>query len=119
MMNTREAILSFAQAEKAKAALLMAAQLVELYQGLPEHERHSAERILRAVVGMIASEIHVARATSPLALWTDVEKSLSTALVMMNSGVAAEAGYHLAVAVSGATTIGQRAMEHLIAEKLI
>lgn len=118
-MNTREAILSFAQSEKAKSGLLMAAQLVELYNGLPEHDRHSADRILRTLVGMIANEIHLSRKMSPLELWNDVEKSLSTALVMMNSGVMSEAGYHIALAVSSATTIGQRSMEHLIAEKLL
>jgi hypothetical protein len=48
-----------------------------------------------------------------------VDKSLNTALVMMNSGVLSEASYHIVQAISGVTTIGQRSMEHLIREKLL
>ena len=40
----------------------------------------------------------------------EVEKSIDTAMVMINSGVAHEAGYHLTQALTRVTTIGQRSM---------
>ena len=46
-MEPKEAILAFSQSEKAKAGLLMASQLLEIYKGIPDHERHGAERFLR------------------------------------------------------------------------
>lgn len=118
-METREAILAFSQSEKAKAGLLMVSQLLEVYQGLPEHEKHGLERFLRPLIGMIANEIQLARRIVPSVSWAGIEKSLNTALVMMNSGVPAEAGWHIVQAISGATTIGQRAMERLQQERLI
>jgi hypothetical protein len=56
---------------------------------------------------------------TPADLWTPVDKSLNTALVMMNSGVLSEATYHVVQAISAVTTIGQRAMQHLINQKLL
>ena len=118
-MQTKEAIMAYAQSEKAKAGLLMAAQLLEIYHGLPDHDRHGAERFLRPLLGMISSEIHLSRKLTSPELWASVDKSLNTALVMMNSGVLSEASYHVVQAISGVTTIGQRSMEHLIREKLL
>lgn len=118
-MQTKEAILAFSQSEKAKAGLLMAAQLLEISNGLPDHERHGAERFLRPLLGMISNEIHLSKKMTSPELWASVDKSLNTALVMMNSGVLAEASYHIVQAISGVTTIGQRSMEFLIKEKLL
>jgi hypothetical protein len=39
-----------------------------------------------------------------------VEKNIDTAMVMISSGVAHEAGYHLTQALTQVTTIGQRSM---------
>jgi hypothetical protein len=118
-METKEAILAFSQSEKAKAGLLMVSQLLEIYTGLPDHERHAAERFLRPLIAMIANEIHLSKKMTPSDLWAPVDKSLNTALVMMNSGVLSEATYHVVQAISAVTTIGQRAMQHLISQKLL
>jgi hypothetical protein len=118
-METKEAILAYSQSEKAKVGLLMAAQLIEMCNGLPDHEKHAAERILRPLIGMIANEVHLSRKMTSAEMWTSVDKSLSTALVMMNSGVLSEATYHVAQAISAVTTIGQRAMQHLMDQKLL
>jgi len=118
-MEIREAILSYSQSEKAKAGLLMASQLLEIYNGLPEHERHAAERFLRPLVAMIANEVHLSKKMTSADMWAGVEKSLNAALVMMNSGVLSEATYHVVQAISAVTTIGQRAMQHLINQKLL
>ncbi|MCU0605479.1 MAG: hypothetical protein MUC33_22795 [Desulfobacterales bacterium] len=118
-METKEAILAYAQSEKAKAGLLMAAQLLEIYKGMPDHERHAAERVLRPLISMIANEVYLSKKMTAVVLWAGVEKSLNTALVLMNSGVLAEATYHVVQAISAVTTIGQRAMQHLMDQKLL
>ena len=118
-MDTKEAILAFSQSEKAKAGLLMAAQLLELLNGLPDHEKHTAERFLRPLIGMISNEIHLSKKMTSSDSWSAVEKSLNAALVMLNSGVPSEATYHIVQAISAATTIGQRSMEFLLSQKLL
>jgi len=118
-METREAILAYSQSEKAKVGLLMAAQLIEMCNGMPDHEKHAAERFLRPLIGMIANEVHLSRKMTSADMWATVDKSLNTALVMMNSGVLSEATYHVAQAISAVTTIGQRAMQHLMNQKLL
>jgi hypothetical protein len=42
-----------------------------------------------------------------------VEKNIDTAMVMIDSSVAHEAGYHLTQALTQVTTIGQRSMSIL------
>jgi hypothetical protein len=118
-MDTREAILAYSQSEKAKAGLLMAAQLIEVYNGMPEHDRHAAERFLRPLIAMIANEVYLSKKMTSADMWAGVDKSLQAALVMMNSGVPTEANYHVVQAISAVTTIGQRAMQHLMNQKLL
>jgi hypothetical protein len=43
-MEIKEAILAYAQSEKAKAGLLMASQLLEIYNGMPDHESTSPRK---------------------------------------------------------------------------
>jgi hypothetical protein len=109
-MKIPEAILSFSQSEKIKAGLIWASQAVEIYKPLPEADRPGAEKIIAAVVNMIGSEILICRKTAPDELWLKVEKNIDTAMVMINSNVAHEAGYHLTQALTQVTTIGQRSM---------
>jgi hypothetical protein len=118
-METKEAILAFSQSEKAKAGLLMASQLLETYNGMNDHERHVAERFLRMFIAMIANEVFLSKKMVSSDMWSSVEKSLNAALVMMNSGVFSEATYHVVQAISAVTTIGQRAMQHLLNQKLL
>ena len=112
-MQTPEAITTFSQSEKIKAGLIWATQLVELNNALPEADKAGAEKIIKAIVDMIGSEILICQKSAPNALWTEVEKSIDTAMVMINSSVAHEAAYHLTQALTQVTTIGQRSMSIL------
>jgi hypothetical protein len=118
-MQIREAIITFSQSEKIKAGLIWASQAVEVYKTLPEADKSGAEKIIAAIVNMIGSEILICRKSAPNALWTAVEKSIDTAMVMINSNVTHEAGYHLAQALTQTTTIGQRSMSILKDEALL
>jgi hypothetical protein len=75
--------------------------------------------MLKALVGMIANEIGIAKKAAPHNSWLDAEKDIDTALVMLNSGVAHESGYHLTRALSKVTTIGQQSMTLLVKEGLL
>ncbi len=68
---------------------------------------------------MIATEIHVAIKAAPHDVWLKAEKDINTALVMLNSGVTHEAGFHLTQALTQVTTIGQQSMTLLTDKELL
>jgi hypothetical protein len=61
----------------------------------------------------------VAIKAAPHKLWLAAEKDINTALVMLNSGVTHEAGYHLTQALTQITTIGQQSMSLLTDKGLV
>jgi hypothetical protein len=112
-MQIHDAITTFSQSEKIKAGLIWTTQAIEMYKALPEGDKPGAEKIIKAFVDMIGSEILICRKSAPDDLWVEVEKNIDTAMVMINSSVAHEAGYHLTQALTRVTTIGQRSMSIL------
>lgn len=109
-MKTADAITTFSQSEKIKAGLIWVTQAIEIYKALPEADKQGAEKIIKALVDMIGSEILICKKSAPNELWLEIEKNIDTAMVMINSGVAHEAVYHLTQALTKVTTIGQRSM---------
>lgn len=118
-MNTDQAIKAFSQSEKLKSALIWASQLVEVNIALAESDKPGAERIIKTLVSMIGNEISVAQKAAPHDDWLAAEKDVNTAMVMLNSGVAHESGYHLTQALSKITNIGQQSMTVLIEKGLL
>ncbi len=118
-MQINEAIKAFSQSEKIKSGLIWATQIVAVYMALPESEKPGAERMLKAMIDMIGNEIHIADRSAPNKLWLEAEKQIDTAMVMLNSGVAQESGYHLTQALTKVTTIGHHAMTHLVDNGLL
>ena len=118
-MEINDAIITFSQCEKIKACLIWASQAVEVYKALPETDKPGAEKIIAAIVNMIGSEILICRKLAPSELWTAVEKSIDTAIMMINSNITQEAAYHLTRALTQTTTIGQRSMSILTDKKLL
>jgi len=112
-MEINEAVTTFSQSEKIKAGLIWTTQAIELYKSLPEGDKPGAEKIIKTIVSMIGSEIFICQKAAPNELWVEVEKNIDTAMVMINSSVAHEAGYHLTQALTKVTTIGQRSMSIL------
>ena len=109
-MKTANAITTFSQSEKIKGGLIWLTQAIELFKALPEADKAGAEKIIKALVDMVGSEILICKKSAPDERWLEVEKNIDTALVMINSGVTQEAGYHLTQALTQVTTIGQRSM---------
>jgi hypothetical protein len=118
-MHVNQAIIAFSQSEKLKSGIIWASQIIEMYIALSESEKPGAERVLKTLINMIAAEVHVAKKAAPHDVWQDVEKDIDTALVMLNSGVPHEAGYHLTQALTKVTTIGQQSMTFLTEEGLL
>ena len=119
MMETNEAIMAFSQSEKIKSALIWATQLADVHLALAEADKPGAEKIIKTLVGMIYNEISIAHKAAPHENWLQAEKDMNTALVMLNSGVTHESGYHLTQALSKVTSIGQQSMTQLVEEGLL
>ena len=64
-MKIDEAITTFSQSEKIKAGLIWATQAIEIYKALPEADKPGAEKILKAIVDMIGSEILICKKSAP------------------------------------------------------
>ena len=118
-METNQAIKAFAQSEKLKSALIWASQLGEVHLALAEADKPGAEKIIKTLVSMIGNEIGVAQKAAPHDGWQEAAKDINTAMVMLNSGVAHETGYHLTQALSKVTNIGQQSMKLLLDEGLL
>lgn len=112
-MDTKEAILAFSQSEKIKSGIIWVTQALGVLTGLPEKNRKSAERIAHVFIGLMLTDVHLAVKVTTDPTWRDVEKNIDLALVMLDSGVSQEAGYHLTHALSHVTNIGQRSMRDL------
>lgn len=118
-MQTREAIVSFSQSEKVKTGLIWCSQCLQLALNLPAEAQQGAMQMVRNLVSMISNESQLARQVSKDDIWLEVDKSLSTARVMLDSKVEQEATYHLTQALSQVNRIGQEAMTLLINQGLL
>ena len=112
-MEISEAILAFSQSEKIKSSIIWASQAVEMFVSLSEDEKPGAKKIIRAVISMIGHEINLCKKSAPHALWAEVQQSIDTALVMIDSNVTQESVYHLTQALSKVTSIGQQSLSCL------
>ena len=115
-METSEAIKAFSQSEKLKSGLIWATQMAEVCLALPEPDKSGAEKMLKTLVSMIGNEINVAQKAAPHDAWLEAQKDVDAAMVMLNSGVAHETGFHLTQALSKVTNVGQQSMTQLIDE---
>ena len=118
-MEPSEAIMAFSQSEKIKSGLIWASQAIEITNNVVGHEKHGAEKIIIALIGMILNEVQLAMNVASSALWQDIKNDIERALVMINSGVGLESVPHLTQALSKTTTIGQNSMARLQEEGLI
>ena len=118
-MTTKEAVIAFSQSEKIKAGIIWITQAVEFLVRLPEKNRKSAEKIARVLISLMLRDVHLGYKMTSAREWKEVEKNIDMALVMLDSGVASEATYHLTRALSSVTDIGQRAMTLLKKEGLM
>jgi hypothetical protein len=118
-MEVNEVITAFSQSEKIKSAIIWASQAMEMYMSLPEAEKSGALKILRAVISMIGHEIGICKKSAPNALWGEAQKSIDTAIVMINSNVPHESVFHLTQALTKITSIGHQSLSVLKEKELM
>lgn len=118
-MEVQDTIIAFSQSEKIKSGLIWVSQALQMLNGLQEPEKRGAEKIAKAIIGMIAHEIQLGKNVTGDVSWDEVLRHIDKALVMINSGVAAEAVVHLTQALSQVTSIGHRSMSFLKGEGLL
>ena len=118
-MDIKKAIMAFSQSEKLKSGLIWVSQVLEFQKDLSEPQKQGAERVIKAIIDMIVSEVRFAKGVTGDELWDNVEKHIDRAIVMINSGVAPEAVVHLTQALSQVTSIGHRSMSALKEQELI
>ena len=118
-MEINEAVLAFSQSEKIKSSIIWASQAVEIFASLSEEEKSGANKIIRAVISMIGHEISLCKKSAPHALWAEIQQSVDTAMVMIDSNVTPESVYHLTQALSKVTSIGQQSLTCLKENNLI
>ncbi len=109
-MNAQTALGAFSHSEKVKAGIQWLSQCLAVFSHLSDADRRGAEKILRVMVGQIAGEIELAHRLSGDATWKEAARHVEKAIVMVASGVAPEAGFHLTRALSHVTSVGQRAL---------
>jgi hypothetical protein len=112
-MKIQETIITFSQSEKIKAGLIWVSQALQLLDGLSGLEKRGAEKTNKALIGMIIHEIQLGKNVSGDISWDEVSRHIDKAMVMINSGVSAEAVIHLTQALSQVTSIGHRSMTFL------
>lgn len=118
-MNVQEAVMAFSQSDKIKSGIIWVSQTLELLPGLSMSEQRGAERIIKTLIDMIIHEVHLAGRLAKSSLWDDIEKHIDMAVVMVNSKMVQESGFHLTQALSQATGIAQRSMTILKDEGIL
>lgn len=118
-MEVQEAIMGFSQSEKVKSGIIWISQALELMGSLRGAEKEGANRLIRLKMDALTQEIRLAGNMVADPYWEDIEKDMDKALVMMNSGVAADSVSLLTQALSKVTSIGQRSMTLLKEKQLL
>ena len=118
-MTPKSAVTLLYQGEKIKSGIIWANELVQSVSGLTGLEKTGAEKMVASLIRMMGFESVLARRITRDEAWTQVEKDLDMALVMIDSGVFHEASFHLAKALRGATGVSQKAMTYLMDEGVL
>ncbi len=118
-MDTRTAIIAYAQSEKIKSGLIWVSQLAEMAKGLNGEQRIASENMVRSMVAFVANEANLAQKVARDQDWGQVEAHIEKARVMIHSGVFEEVTWHLTQALSQTTGIGQKNMSYLMENKLL
>lgn len=118
-MTHQEAIMGFSQSEKIKGGIIWISSALQILDALQGMERRGAEAMIKTFLNLMAHDVQLSGRVSPQDGWIDVQTFMDQAVVMVESGVAAEAIHHLTQALSRVTNIGQRTMSYLRDEGLL
>ena len=104
----KRAISAYAQSEKVKSGLIWVSHLADQVAAMDHAGRQPAMTLLKTLAYLVADESDLAGRITADADWHQIGKQINTALVMIESGVPQETGYHLGQALTQVTRIGGR-----------
>ena len=108
-VHVKQAIAAYAQSEKVKSGLIWISQIAEQVAVIEGPGRQPAMGLLKTLAHMIVDEADLAARVTRDKSWHEIREKIHMALVMINSGVPQETGFHLTQAISQVTRIGGQA----------
>lgn len=106
-------ILVYAQSEKVKAGLIWLSQGLLQFQGQPAARPAAAENLALVILEMVRDEVQLGWRLTRDKAWQRADHHLQQAAVMLRSGAAHDAPWHLTLALRQITDIGRTAHRHL------
>ena len=111
--KVKQAISVYAQSEKVKSGLIWICQVSDQLASMDGPGRQQGMLLLKTLAHMVADESDLAGRISGDSRWHEIGKKINMALVMINSGVPQETGFHLTQALTRVTRIGGQAASML------
>jgi ABC-type taurine transport system ATPase subunit len=106
-------ILVYVQSEKAKAGLIWLSQGLLQFQGRPPTQPAAAENLALSILEMVRDEVQLGWRLTRDAAWQRADSHLQQAAVMLRSGAAHDAPWHLTLALRQVTGLGRAAHRRL------
>ena len=107
--DLKVAVAAYAQSEKVKSGLIWVSQVADLVAAMTGAERTQGLALLQPFARMVADEAHLAGRLTGDRSWHEIGQKINMALVMIDSGVPQETGFHLTQALTRVTRIGGQA----------
>lgn len=104
--GVKQAITGYSQSEKVKSGLIWISQIADQVAIMEGPGRQQGLLLLKTLAHMVADESDLAGRITADRRWHDIGKKINMALVMINSGVPQETGFHLTQALTLVTHIG-------------
>ena len=105
--------------ERIKSSLIVGNNLLQIMEGMKGDEFRGALKLFSMYLKMIQNEVSLADRVSPQKEWEEIQKSLETGVVMLDSGVVFESSHHITEALTRATTVSNRTMKFLQEKNLV
>lgn len=112
-MNVKHLILEFQYSEKIKSQLIIGANLLAHMEALKGEERDGAEKIVKAYLQSLLTEIRIARNTVKSVNYHGAEKNVTESLGRLEMNDLANSNLCISKALSYITTSCQAAMTNL------
>ena len=117
--STRQAILAFHFADRIKAEILLASRLLGMVTQLQGQEQEGANRLFLDFLKGLEQEINLAALQINDPEMVRLRTVMTGLLGMADSRMFQDMQSHFTWMISVMTTYAQRAMEHLVKEKLL
>jgi hypothetical protein len=117
--SSRQAILVFHFADRIKAQIILASQLLATVSQMEGLEREGASRLFVAFLKGLMQEINLASVQINDPDMVRLQTVMTGLIGMADARMFQDMQEHLTWMISGMTTFAQRAMEYLVKEKML